>query len=194
MPKPYTFPRLFDEVKTIDLSEIKKWGYLKPKNIKSGVITWKRNGVETSSISIASDITNPNNRFITLSYNYGDEPVRYNIDLVGVPSNLGKGEVLYFLCPQTGKRCRKLYFYNGYFLHREAAPGMYESQTHSKKNRGLIKLLFEKEEAEKELNKPYFKRYYNGRPTKRYKRIKKRIENAHEPQPIEITLGLMGLL
>ncbi len=194
MPKPYTFPRLFDEVKTIDLSDLKKWKYLKPNIKKSGVITWSRNGVKTSSINITSDTTNLDNQFVTLSYNYEDKPIKYNVSLVSVASNLGKGDVLYFLCPHTGKRCRKLYFYNGYFLHREAGSGLYECQTYSKKNRELIKILFEKEEAEKELYKPYFKRYYNGRPTKRFKKLVDKIENAYKTTPTEITLGFMGLL
>ena len=40
-----------------------------------------------------------------------------------VPSNLEEGIVWYFLCPETGKRCGKLYLQGTRFLHREAAKG-----------------------------------------------------------------------
>ncbi len=33
----------------------------------------------------------------------------YKIELITLPSNLGKGEVLYFVCPQTARPCRILY-------------------------------------------------------------------------------------
>ena len=40
----------------------------------------------------------------------GEETKRHDRVLMEcVPSNLGRGEVLYFLCPQTGQRCRILY-------------------------------------------------------------------------------------
>jgi len=37
------------------------------------------------------------------------EDVRQRIDMVSKPSNLGKGTVLYFRCPSTGRPCRILY-------------------------------------------------------------------------------------
>ena len=70
--------------------------------------------------------------YIELDYNYRDKPQNYKVNLVRVPSNLGKDFVWYFHCPKTNKRCRKLYSVNGMFLHREAYKGcMYETQTYS---------------------------------------------------------------
>ncbi|MBZ0206384.1 MAG: hypothetical protein K8H89_08670 [Flavobacteriales bacterium] len=53
--------------------------------------------------------------YMVLSYTWTDprtgkpEDVRQRIDMVSKPSNLGKGTVLYFRCPSTGRACRILY-------------------------------------------------------------------------------------
>ena len=106
----------------------------------------------------------------------------YKVHLVSVPSNLGKGIVWYFLCPETNKRCRKLYSIGGYFLHREAFKGcMYESQIQSKKYRQLDKTLgayFRTDELYSQLYKKHLKKTYAGKPTKRYLRILEGIQRA----------------
>ena len=52
MPKPHTFPTLYNEALQIHISKLKGWGYLDPKQIKSGTVNWSRNGNPTGSISI----------------------------------------------------------------------------------------------------------------------------------------------
>ena len=44
MPKPHTFPTLYDDLKTVSISFLAKHGYLKPNQLKSGSIHWGRNG------------------------------------------------------------------------------------------------------------------------------------------------------
>lgn len=99
-----------------------------------------------------------------------------------MPSNLGNGDIWYFLCPVTKKRCRKLYSIGGYFLHREAFNScMYESQTHSKYYRSLDKRfggVFKQERLYEELYSKHFKKFYNGKPTKRYIKIMQEIEKT----------------
>ena len=60
----------------------------------------------------------------------------YKIYLTTILNNLGKGEVLYFPCPVTGKRCRVLYRAYGYhkWKSREAYNHRlyYDSQISSK--------------------------------------------------------------
>jgi hypothetical protein len=97
---------------------------------------------------------------------------------------LGEGEILYFECPKTKNRCRNLYLIGDYFTHREAYKSVYyEKQTYSKRSRDLDRFyasFHEEEKAHLELNSKNFKKFYNGRPTKRYKRliaIIKRCEN-----------------
>ena len=141
--------------------------------------------------------TQPKAPYLELDYSYGDEPRNYRVPLVSVPSNLGKGKVWYFLCPHTQKRCRKLYLIGGYFLHREAFKGvMYEKQTYSANNRRLCR-LFEQiysNKAYDELHSKYFKRYYAGKPTKRYLRLMKKIEQAERFSHVDIEKMFYGIV
>lgn len=181
MPKPHTFPTLYNEALQIHISKLKGWEYLNPEQIKSGTITWSRNGSQTGSISIKVN-THSEQPYIELDYKYRDEPRNYKVYLTSTPSNLNKGEIWYFICPQTKKRCRKLYSIGGYFLHREAFNGcMYETQTQSKKYRQLDKTLgayFEIDNLYEELYKKNFKKTYAGKPTKKYLRIMEQIQKA----------------
>ena len=114
MPKPHTFPTLYNEALQIHISKLKGWGYLDPEQIKSGTLNWSRNGNPTGSISIQVN-TKSEQLYIELDYKYRDEPRNYKVYLTSTPSNLNKGEIWYFICPQTKKRCRKLYSIGGYF-------------------------------------------------------------------------------
>ncbi len=50
MPKFPTFPTLYDEVLQINISKLKQWEYLNPDQVKTGILTWSRNGEKTASI------------------------------------------------------------------------------------------------------------------------------------------------
>jgi hypothetical protein len=195
MPKFPTFPTLYDEVLQISITKLKEWSYLNPEQIKSGTITWSRNGNPTGSISIQVN-THSEQPYIELDYKYRDEPRNYKVRLVSIPSNLGKGLIWYFLCPQTKKRCRKLYSIGGYFLHREAFKGcMYETQTQSKKYRQLDKTLgayFKSDNLYSELYKKNFKKTYAGKPTKRYLRIMEQIQKAESIPYHEIERAMLS--
>lgn len=122
MPKQYTFPNLYDDLKTVSISFLTKHGYLKTNQWQSGVITWSMGGNKTGSISIRVN-THSQSPYLELDYNCNEVPINYRVQLVSVPSNLGKGVVWYFICPKTNKRCRKLYLVNTYFYHRSAFNG-----------------------------------------------------------------------
>lgn len=192
MPKLYTFPTLFDEVKSVSITNLKKWGYLRPNQRRSGTITWSRNGHVTSSIGIEV-----NTRFdeVIFSYNYGDKPVKFTVELVSVPSNIGKGEVWYFLCPYIKKRCSVLYSVGELFLHREACTGyMYEKQTYSPNNRIKVRLwekLFNSDKLYEELHSKHFRKTYAGKPTKRYLKLMKKIREAERVPYTEAELMVM---
>lgn len=189
MPKFPTFPTLYNEVLQISITKLKEWEYLHPEQIKSSILTWSRNGNQTGSISVIIN-TLSEQPYIELDYKYRDEPRNYKIRLVSMSSNLGAGLIWYFLCPQTNKRCRKLYSIGGYFLHREAFTGcMYESQTHSKKWRQIeykYGAFFDREKINKQINKKNFKKYYQGKLTKRYLRLMEQIQKAESIQYYEI--------
>ena len=179
MPKQYTFPDLFNDALQLNISKLKEWDYLNPDQIRTGTVTWSRNENKRGAITITVN-TKGETPYVELDYKYQDEPRNYRVNLVSVPSNLGIGVVWYFECPETEKRCRKLYSIGGYFLHREAFKGaLYESQTQSKKYRELDKTFgayFKLDESHEQLYKKHFKKTYNGKPTKRYLQLISQIE------------------
>jgi hypothetical protein len=183
MPRHYTFPDLLDECKTLSISKFKEWGYLEPGNFKSGTVHWSRDEQRYASISVLIN-TNAERPFLELDYRCNGEPVNYKVYLVSIPSNIGKGNVWYFLCPNTGKRCRKLYMINTYFLHRSAFRGaMYEKQTYSKNARQQAKLwgrLFDTDKIYEQIYSKHFKKQYAGKPTKRYLKLWKKLRDAGE--------------
>ncbi|WP_046755400.1 hypothetical protein [Kordia jejudonensis] len=181
MPKPQTFPLLFNEVKQLSITDLKKLKYLTKNTSTKGVLRWKSNGVEIGSITIQTHIFDSSGT-TTLIYTSNGTDYNYTIDLVTIPSNIGNGLLWYFICPHTHTRCRKLYLISERFIHRSALPsGMYTTQTHSKKWRNIEKVYgnyFDVDEYYRELYKKHFKKYYNGKPTKRYSKLMKRINDA----------------
>lgn len=174
MPRCSTIPTLYDECKTISITFLRKHGYLEPAQYLSGQIYWSRNGQKIGSIGFnVNTIIKP--AYFELDYRINEKPINYKINLVSIPSNIGKGAIWYFICPQTNKHCRKLYLIGERFLHREAFQGcMYEKQTYSHKNRDLYKIYeqaFGDETAYEQIYKKHIKKRYNGKPTKRYLKL-----------------------
>ena len=169
-----TFPTLYDDCKKISITDLKSWGYLEPNQYKSGVINWSIGDHKTGSIRITVNTEN-DNPHLYLYYLANDKPINYRIDIVAVPSNLGRGEILYFQCPQTGKFCRILYLGDTYFLHREAFSGcFYQKQVYSHDTRKMIRQYenaFALDQYWEEANQPYFKTHYRGKPTRRYEKL-----------------------
>ncbi|WP_010181223.1 hypothetical protein [Aquimarina agarilytica] len=179
MPKLTKHPLIFDNCLIINITDLKKWNYLKSNQHKSGIISWEVNGINLAKVKIAVNISSTISPEVTISYLSKENTISYDIKLVSVPSNLGKGSIYYFLCPFTLKRCRKLYLVNDYFIHRSAVPnGMYSSQIKSKKWRHIEKIYgpnFNINKCKELLYSKYFKKYYNDRPTKRYLKLKEKI-------------------
>jgi hypothetical protein len=102
--------------------------------------------------------------------------------------------VWYFICPRTGRKCRKLYLVDTYFYHRSAFKScMYEKQTQSKKYRQLDRILgqyFLADGLFEQLSKKYLKKTYAGKPTKRYLRIMQKVQES-ERIPIEELIKLL---
>lgn len=175
------YPTTVEDCLYLSIKKLKEWDYLTNNGTKSGTISWSRNGTPHSKIGIV--ITkNDFETFMILDYSVNGEPKKYKVEIISKPSNLGKGEVLFFVCPNTGKLCRKLLLRNGYFLHREAFNGlMYSKQLESKKNRDMFKLFdtcYLSDEVYEERYKKYFKTHYNGKETKRFKRLNSKINIA----------------
>ncbi|HPQ79447.1 MAG TPA: hypothetical protein PLG47_03285 [Candidatus Dojkabacteria bacterium] len=144
--------------------------------------------------------------YCTTFHNTGEKKdYDYKINLTTIPSNLGRGEILYFVCPSTGRKARILYkcygseIWKSRFAYRKRI--YYQSQISSKLNFhndsfwNLTSLL-NKIEADKR------KKTYKGKPTRIYKRIisiKEKIEK-HEwlrweylPKAVMKDLNRMGI-
>ena len=98
------------EVLRIELSNLLKTGAIKKHCLCYRQMSWT-NG---SSIQIETSYKTDKGDYIRLIYRNTDHEGNktdkdYKIYFMVVPSNLGKGEVLYFICPETHNRCRVLY-------------------------------------------------------------------------------------
>lgn len=173
-----TSPLIYDDMRSFSVSTLLRLKILLPNVSKSERLIWTRDGQEIASINIK--IVQPQN-IMTLSYEANGEPIKYDVKLETEFSNLGFGKVWYFVCPATGKRCKKL-FGGKYFLSRHAYPdALYEKQTYSKYGRALDKAFSQSSKLDKlysELNSRYFKTHYADRETARYKRILTEINKA----------------
>lgn len=183
----FMFADTFDNYLRLSITDLKKLGYLKPFSSLGGSINWSRNGNNFASLHIHSEtLFNPH---IQLSFSYQGTPINERINLLTVPSNLGKGNLFYFECPSTKKKCRVLYCVGGYFVSRLATKGIiYESQTEAKNKRPMLKLLKgirDSDNAIEQIYKPYFKTHYNGKPTKRYLKLSAIIEREFSANEIE---------
>ena len=182
MPKPQTFPYLFDELKNINISTLIKLKYLIKGQTKSGVLTWRnRHNEVTGRITINVHFTQ-SKQVLNLDYKTEDEIYNVNINLASIPSNLGKGLIWFFICPYTFKKCRILHLIQGKFIHRSALKtGMYSKQYISKEWRQVDRVYgsyFDLDNYYEELYKKHFKKFYNGKPTKRYLKLMNKIAKA----------------
>ena len=169
MPKFPTFPDCFDEVKQVTISGLNRLGYLRPGAIVRGSYRWTRGGQPSGWIDVTANLPE---RFVQLDYRVnGGDLISYRVQLENLPKHFG-GSELYFICPTTGRRCRTLYGVGKYFLSRYAYPSaMYSTQTESKHNRDLFKAFRRLDLESDYLSRRHTRTTYNGKLTKRYRRI-----------------------
>lgn len=172
-------PTLYDFCKTISIYDLKRWNYLKPNKLVTGTITFNNYFAEalTVTIQVYNDLKKP---YTILEHTVNGTVINYRIDFEMLPSNLGKGFVLFFLCPRSGNRCRKLYLIGSRFNHRSAYSfATYQTQTLGTKDKYLIRefdKLTKANKAKSKLCSKNFKKYYNGKPTKQYLKLLKQID------------------
>jgi len=194
------------EVARIELGYLLKNGFIKRDQHIYGTLSWT-NG---SNISFETNLSGEN-RFIRLHYNntnsYTDEKTNhdYKIYLTSIPSNLGKGEVLYFVCPVTGRRCRILYKCYGSLIWKSRFAYRYRIYYHSQvcskydyHNTRYWKIANDLEA----LYQRGKKTHYRGNYTRLMKRVKQLEEKQqyHDkmrwlivPQSIQKMVYVMGL-
>jgi hypothetical protein len=140
-------------------------------------IVYTANWTCGASIQVTTIYTN-SEKVVRLKYNYSNKLVEYDIQLNEVKSNLGKGVILYFICPQTFKRCKVLYCCYGSEIFKSR--GAYKNRiyyfTQSISKAFLTGARYNKVDTKINEMLPVCKtRYYKGKETIRYQRLKKLI-------------------
>jgi hypothetical protein len=173
-----------DECLRIELSYLLKTKYLVRGRITTGSLAWRYNGNPSGTINILSSwLTGEGQRpYIRLTYTTTDRATGVKEDrddtvyLEARPSNLGKGEVLYFICPSSGQRCRILYKAYGSRIWKSRTAYQnriyYPTQKSSKRNISNDRYW----QLESQIDKLTGKRRpgtYRGKLTKRALRLKR---------------------
>jgi hypothetical protein len=168
------------EALRLDISDLLKKGVIQKGETTEAHLSWST-GAEIYLTGVYTDTE----RYILLSYQVtgaDKEPVdlEYKIYLGAVPSNLGKGEVLYLVCPKLRDYCRVLYLAYGskYFMSRKAYSSIYRLRLYYPQQRtsNIERLWSRTARKEGQLNKINAMREshtYNGNKTKRAKRKEK---------------------
>lgn len=154
--------------------------------IKAGIIK-RGNFVENAKVTLSDNFSflldfdgrYDDISYFTFKYSINGEKYDQEIYIIGKPSNLGKGRIFYFLCPIRKKPCRILYFdtFFGDFKSREAFQHRlyYPIQLRGSRERFNLMWWNNKEKIEdlEGLGEKYSRAayYYNGKKTKRLKRI-----------------------
>jgi hypothetical protein len=188
MPKPYTIPLLIDQEKTLKTAFLSKYGYFKTDCKITGVTGWTSNKSKDLDIYFTTIMQQGKERVILNFHDFNSKPVEQIIFLEPKPSNLGKGLIWYFICPYTGATCRNLIFVNNRFMHRSnMANATYSTQVESKYWRKMFQLMPNIPTTQRILNEPnkkYYKKFYKGQITKRYKKwfatVQKWNDNSNE--------------
>jgi len=176
MPRPSNYPITYEDCKSIEIKILKKNNYLQSNQLNECIILWYINEETTGRMQLIVNTLSAN-PYIELSYALNEEGIQYKVQLIKEKSNLGIGEIWYFICPFTNKRCRKLYLLNKYFSHRNRFKGVfYEKQILSKSNRkilGIFSKIDQINNAIEETESKHFRRYYNKAKTKRLIKLRK---------------------
>ncbi|TKK65429.1 hypothetical protein FC093_20170 [Ilyomonas limi] len=147
MGRPSTGAWTVYESLRIDMPYLLKKGYIKKGSQLYFSLNWcdQRDNPTGSITCISSYLNTPENMYLELIYTLKSRSdgtktdYRYKVYLCEVDSNLGKGKVLYFLCPQSGKKCRILYkaYDSPIFKSRESYNNRlyYDCQQSSKLNK-----------------------------------------------------------
>jgi len=175
-----------EDCRSVSISFLKKHDYLSENSCKSGGISWKNfYGEETSSIGIVVS-TFEDESFVRFYYTVtkrssGEKTeYDYKVQLTTTPCNFG-GVRYWFICPLSrngiycGRRVGKLYSPPGshYYGCRHCFDLSYESRNESR--HGLISQLGHLLKAERQYEELYkqIKRWtYNGKPTKKAKKLR----------------------
>ena len=160
----------------LDLFDLLRVGYFTKDAKCSGSWTWN-NGDRAEIVTHRQGRT-AYMEVVTRWTDYAGREVeaRQRIDLHSVPSNLGRGHVLYFICPRTGKLCRILYRAYSSTSWRSREGFSYRLYYPQQADPAWGRNLSRENAVERKLDRLYSRRIvanYRGRPTRRALRIAK---------------------
>lgn len=131
-----------------------------------------------ANINIVTTCLNQSKK-IKLKYTFNGKLKEYEVEIVEIPSNLGKGTIKYFICPISFVRCKSLYccYNSDVFKSRTAYSNRiyYFIQTISKEYRTATNYNKVDKQIDHLLDTVKH-RSYKGKSTKRYNYIKRLIE------------------
>ena len=162
--------------------ECSRAGLFRGRGRRSVGVQWERGeppGRPVLSATITAETSGAAS--VTIAYRYKG---REQVQTVGVCSraaNYGRGRLeTLFVCPVTGRSCRKLYFVGGRFVSRYAFRGRYLMQTVTERRR-LYLSAWEAERAENALlDEPGRRLMYAGKPTRYARQIEAAKAKARE--------------
>jgi hypothetical protein len=166
MGRPSTGAITTGEALRIELSFLLKEKYIQKNKKIVGILDW----TSGSTINFES-IYNDTDCYIRLCYSYDGLEYDYKINLHRQKSNLGKGEVLYFICPVSFQHCRILYkcYHSTIWKCRKAYKNRiyYSGQSVSKTDYHNTRYWKITKKLDKlNLKRKYRKKSYQGKPTK----------------------------
>lgn len=166
---------------TLTVTDCKRLGYFVPNAKATGAIKWTSNGNKVAEIGFGTNLTGI--PVAVLSYTYNGKPIDTTITLRFHHSNLNPNAstgYYYFVCPVTGRSCRKLYLVDGQFVSRFALRVPYEKQNESRYQRaGMLAYLSSFHKLDELTAQRYRRITYRGKLTP-YGRKLKRLELKHE--------------
>lgn len=182
-----------NEVYRIELSYLLKRKFIQKGRTIEFILRWN-NGSKISVVScyIADEI------WLKLHYTVTDYEGKkhdydYKIHLTENPSNLGIGNVLYFICPNSGNLCRILYKCYGSHIWKSRKAYKYRIYYPCQVSSKLSYFNDRYWQIDKKLENLKIKRrnyYYKNNKTKRLKRIERLIQSQARFDNLRWTIGL----
>lgn len=187
-----------DSCRQISVSWLKKHGYFpQSSSFRSGSITWTSRWGNKNSISISvatSDASQDGDAgHVRLWYTHTDHEgdksdMDYQVELTTTDCHYG-GKRYWFICPlvKNGVPCQRrvgvLYMYSKYFGCRHCGELTYSSRNQGGRFRYYVTIP-DLEEQEAKIGRYY----YNGKPTRKYRRLMKMEDQFNQ------SMILMGML